>query len=297
MTRLSRVILIWVLCSNPVWAAPDTTMSVTPAAVSGTTITAADENSRNSAISTAYNSHSHTDISQTANTLNVGDGTAGDKTIAANAADTTDYALRYDDTLDIWKAQQRSSTFNTLQTASGTTPIAVNAILTSADLGVLQSGTTTIYTTSPLTTLGDIRARAYNSGNFSLTSGTAAVITLDSERWDTDTIHSTSSNTSRLTATTAGHYAISGSAEFAASGAEGRRYLEILLNGATVLAVQDCLTKPNDPADTIRCSVSTTYTLSATDYVELRAFQNAASTLNVLAASNYSPEFSMVKAP
>ena len=62
-------LLLW---PGLVWAAPDTTLSVSPSASAGTVITAADENSRNSTISTAYNAHSHTDITQVGTPLNVG---------------------------------------------------------------------------------------------------------------------------------------------------------------------------------------------------------------------------------
>ncbi len=85
-----------------VYAVPDTTMSITPSASDGTVITASDENTRNNAVTTAYNAHSHTDISQVANTLNVGDAAAGNKTITAYNADASKPFLRYNDTSDNW---------------------------------------------------------------------------------------------------------------------------------------------------------------------------------------------------
>lgn len=142
----------------------------------------------------------------------------------------------------------------------------------------------------------DKSARVYNSGNLAVASGDATTLTFNTERWDTDTIHSTSSNTGRLTATTAGKYQITGMVEWAQSGDIGLRRLQIQLNGATIIATQDCENRP--PGDTtVACSITTHYNLSATDYVELIATQRAASSLNVLATSNYSPEFAMVKVP
>ena len=44
---------------------PNNTMSISPSASDGATITASDENTRNTNISTPYNAHSHTDISPT----------------------------------------------------------------------------------------------------------------------------------------------------------------------------------------------------------------------------------------
>lgn len=101
--RMLRILLsVLFLIPNLVFAAPSNTLSITPIAVDGATITASDENSRNNTTSTTYNAHSHTDISQTANTLNVGDLTAGNKTIAAYNADSNKPFVRYDDSADDW---------------------------------------------------------------------------------------------------------------------------------------------------------------------------------------------------
>lgn len=67
----------WFLVPALAWAAPDQLMTVTPTPTSGTTITASDETTRNSNISTPYNSHSHTDISQVASPVNIGTGAGG----------------------------------------------------------------------------------------------------------------------------------------------------------------------------------------------------------------------------
>ena len=85
-----------------VYAVPDTTMSISPSAVDNTTIKADDENSRNSEVSSKFNAHSHTDISQTGNTLSIGDGVAGNKTIKANNTDTTKPYIQFDDTNNKW---------------------------------------------------------------------------------------------------------------------------------------------------------------------------------------------------
>ncbi len=82
------------------YSAPSTTLSISPSAVDATTITASDENTRNNSISTTFNNHSHTDITQTGNTLAVGDAAAGNKTITANNADSNKPFIRYDDTAD-----------------------------------------------------------------------------------------------------------------------------------------------------------------------------------------------------
>src|SRR3990167_872596 len=101
------------------YSAPTNTISITPAASDGTTIAASDENTRNSEVSTKFNAHDHTDISQTANTLKVGDATAGNKTIQANNADASLPFIRYDDTNNRWVASKDGSNVDTLVIVTG----------------------------------------------------------------------------------------------------------------------------------------------------------------------------------
>ncbi len=102
MSMKKLLFLFLVLFTVNAYASPDNSMSITPVAVTGAKITASDENSRNTVISAAYNAHDHTDISRTANTLNIGDGAAGDKIINAYNADTNKPFIKYDDTADTW---------------------------------------------------------------------------------------------------------------------------------------------------------------------------------------------------
>jgi hypothetical protein len=137
-----------------------------------------------------------------------------------------------------------------------------------------------------------IGARAYNSANLSLNNNTITVLTLDSERWDSDTIHDTSSNTSRLTCKTAGKYIVTGNVSFA-SNATGERVAYINLNGATNAAISKTNAAQTASAPTV-LTVTTIMDLAVNDYLELAALQNSGGSLNVLNAANYSPEFSMV---
>jgi len=298
--RLVLLGIASILCHTVVWAdtsTSDSTLSISPSATSGTTITAADENDRNNDTSTWANTHDH-DLS---NTTLFGDGTAGTKSFCADAADSTDACLRWDDTNNKWQIDQiTQGTFNTIIVQTGTAAFASRAVLIgTGDPGRIEAATMTLATSLP-TTFGDFAARAYNDAAISLPSGTATLMTLNQERWDTDTMHSTSSNTSRLTATTAGRYQITGHIEFAAPTAEsanGQRLMEILLNGATVIAAQDCGFAGPAPSRAMPCTVSTHYNLVATDYVEIRVTQRVQTTLNINSSANYSPEFEMVKVP
>ena len=84
------------------FAIPDNSMSISPSATDNTVITAADENSRNSEVASKFNAHSHTDISHTGETLNIGSGIAGNKVINANNADSTKPYIQYDDSNNKW---------------------------------------------------------------------------------------------------------------------------------------------------------------------------------------------------
>jgi len=141
---------------------------------------------------------------------------------------------------------------------------------------------------------GVIGARVYNSGNISVANAAWQTLTFDSERFDTDTIHSTSSNTGRLTCVTAGKYIISFNGGWDGSNSTGvQRAFRLLLNGATVIgSVSDA---PRSSGNSIE--VTSIYDLAATDYVEAQAYQDAtgAASVNVLATANESPEFSMMR--
>ena len=74
-------------------------------------------------------------------------------------------------------------------------------------------------------------ARAYNDAAISIPNATTTALTFNSERWDTNTIHSTVTATGRLTAVTAGVYNIFGHVRFASNNT-GSRIVSIRLNGS-----------------------------------------------------------------
>lgn len=137
--------------------------------------------------------------------------------------------------------------------------------------------------------IGDIGAHVYNSGNIAVANTTVVTLTFDSERYDTDTIHSTVANTGRLTATTAGKYIITGQAYWDTNDTDGSRQILIRLNATTVLARK----RHDASADRIAQNVTTQWDLSATDYVTLEAYQNSGSSVDILNDGNCSPEFMM----
>lgn len=131
--------------------------------------------------------------------------------------------------------------------------------------------------------------RVYNNAAVSIPDATRTAITFNSERVDVGGMHSTVSNTSRITIPSGadGWYSIGGCIEFASVNTTGIREGDILLNGSTLIAIQQV---PGF-VQVQQCNPSCYYQLVAGDYVELTAFQSSGGALNVDASSAYSPEF------
>jgi hypothetical protein len=145
-------------------------------------------------------------------------------------------------------------------------------------------------------TTGYIGARVYNSANISINTATQTALTFNSEQYDSDPnaeIHSTSSNTGRLTCRTAGLYHITGNVTWAAN-STGYRQLTVRVNGTTPIA--QVMQQAVSTGDVTEQAVATDFVLAATEYVELLVQQSSGGALNVLTQTNWSPVFSMSKA-
>jgi hypothetical protein len=119
-------------------------------------------------------------------------------------------------------------------------------------------------------------ASAYHSTTQSLTSGSATALNMNSERYDTDEGHSTSTDTSRYTVSVPGVYQLGAAVEFAAN-ATGDRRLALRLNGSTIIAEQ--ATRATASGVT-RVAVARTWRLADGDYVEAVATQDSGGSLN-----------------
>ncbi len=161
---------------------------------------------------------------------------------------------------------------------------AVGDVLTAADMNTYVRDNVSFLANPP-------KVRCYNSGAISTTTATFTKLTFDTNRVNIDTMHSTVSNTSRLTCNTAGFFSIISQAQFPAN-ATGQRYLDIYLNNSTVISATDVVNVGSGATPTL--NVATLYQLAAADYVETRAYQDSLGNLNVNAALNYSPEFMAV---
>lgn len=135
------------------------------------------------------------------------------------------------------------------------------------------------------------QARVYNDAALTIATATGTNLTFNSERYDEGGFHSTAANTDRLVAPITGLYLMTGHIQWA-SNATGVRGILIFLNDATVIAWD---TDAAVSGSVMEQSISTLYRLTAGNYVTLRVFQNSGGNLNVNAAGNYSPEFSIVR--
>lgn len=123
------------------------------------------------------------------------------------------------------------------------------------------------------------RANVYNNANQSISNATSTALTFNSERFDPAGMHSTVSNTSRLTipASEGGHYMVGCTFQFA-SNATGYRQGALLVNGSTVVAI---FNTPAVSGVQTRISLCTLYPLAAGDYVEVQVYQTSGGALNV----------------
>lgn len=133
--------------------------------------------------------------------------------------------------------------------------------------------------------------RVYHNAAQLAADATQLVLAFNSERYDTNGMHDTAVNNSRITINTAGLYLVTAQVDWA-PGTYDYASVAIRLNGATFLAITDAPVTSGIFGNSR--AVATVYKFIVGDYVETRVFQdNAASAgRNVQAQPNYSPEFS-----
>jgi len=131
-------------------------------------------------------------------------------------------------------------------------------------------------------------ARVYNSADITLTTSVAAALTFDTERYDDNSFHSTSVNTSRFTIPVTRRYRVGGSVRFA-SNATGLRQVYARVNGSTIIALMTLNANATSVTDIVLGDVEWSFT--AGDYVELVCAQTSGGNLNVSFIASSSPEF------
>lgn len=168
----------------------------------------------------------------------------------------------------------------------------VGDVLTAADMNAyVRDNTKWLGTDKPA-------ARAYRSTSFSHnSSGNWLSIALDSERADTGStgLHSTSSNTERMTVPTGGGgwYLATGHISWD-SDTVGDRLVGIEVNGTNgggTFVAQD---RAAGAAVGSRQSVAAVFRLVAGDYFVLSAFQNSGGTRTISSTAQYTAELAAV---
>lgn len=125
------------------------------------------------------------------------------------------------------------------------------------------------------------RVSAYRSSDLAITTATETIVTLNAETYDTDTMHSTSSNTGRLVAATAGLYECSLRVYFELN-TTGYRWCRIYLNGVGVTVVDEAVQE--NPSSTLATSLycHVEQYLDVGEYVEASCYHTRGANLNLL---------------
>ncbi|WP_055590128.1 hypothetical protein [Peterkaempfera griseoplana] len=134
-------------------------------------------------------------------------------------------------------------------------------------------------------TNGPPRFRGYQTSTQSIADSTWAALNLDTESFDSDAGHSTSSNTSRYTVQVAGTYLIIGSAGFTAS-ATGVRAVRLLVNGANPITGTFVKTMAAAAGNSSGLVTTALSSFSAGDYVEVQGYQTSGGALSTSAGSD-----------
>lgn len=143
----------------------------------------------------------------------------------------------------------------------------------------------------PASGAADLSARVYHNVDQSCPTGAWTTLAFNTERFDTDTIHDTVTNNSRLTCKTAGKYLII-ALVFIQSNATGERHVKVVHNGTTSVAY----TSTNaGPSMGVIVQAVSLWDMAVNDYVEVAVFQNSGISLNAVYSSAMSPEFMMIK--
>jgi hypothetical protein len=130
-----------------------------------------------------------------------------------------------------------------------------------------------------------VGARIFAGSNFSLTNNAYTLVTFNSEVFDTDAFHSTSTNTSRFTIPSGknGKYLVTFTGLIEIMAANTKVVPEIRKNGSTAgLTVTQC-----SYADDGQAFITGIFDLVATDYIEVAIYQNQGSARNLYGGTLY----------
>lgn len=114
--------------------------------------------------------------------------------------------------------------------------------------------------------------RVYHSTTQSINDNSETTLVFNSERYDTDSMHSTSVDTSRITFNTAGLYEVGATVAVAAAGDYSSVFGRLRVNGTNFIDTH--VLAPNTATTTPFVKLGTVYKFAAGDYVEVRFYQD-----------------------
>lgn len=117
----------------------------------------------------------------------------------------------------------------------------------------------------------------YASSAQSVSNNSLTGLTADSENYDNDSMHSTSSNPQRITIQTAGRYLVSATVSFALN-SSGIRFVEFFVNDSTRHFGQTIVPSTSDG---MQVTATRTLVLNVGDYVSVRVRQTSGGSLVV----------------
>lgn len=134
--------------------------------------------------------------------------------------------------------------------------------------------------------------RVYHNTTQAYADATEATQAFNSERWDTDGMHSTSVDTGRITIRTAGLYIVGFTGSFDAGNDYVNTFAFLRVNGTTYVQL-GAEGRSIVGISAQQVSVHTVYRFAVNDYIEVRALQNnsAGASRNMTSGGNFSPEF------
>ncbi|MET7944333.1 hypothetical protein [Streptomyces sp. NPDC005302] len=128
------------------------------------------------------------------------------------------------------------------------------------------------------------RFRGYQTSVQSLSDNTWTPLTLDTEQFDSDNGHSTSTNTSRYVVQVAGTYFVAGNSAFAAN-ATGNRAVRIGVNGSPIIG-SFAKTLASTAAHSSGIATTAEVVCVVGDYIEVMGLQSSGAALNTSSATD-----------
>ena len=131
-----------------------------------------------------------------------------------------------------------------------------------------------------------VGAAAYKDANQSISTGAYTLITFPAENFDTNSYHSTSTNTGRMTIPSGkgGKYLLTSLLTFQLASDTGLRGCAFYKNGSALVYTANA----KSVGDDTRLNASYVADLAVGDYIEVYAFQNSGVSMNVLGTNDQS---------